>query len=213
MFNGIVETQGLVSTRVARGNDLSLDVDAAGFEKTAVKVGDSVLVSGVCLTVVRVQGTRFGFDISTETLGRTRLGKLMEGDMVNLELAMPADGRFGGHLVTGHVDGSGDLEAQQATARSVKMTFRCNRTLAPYVVEKGSVCVDGVSLTVNRVIDEEHYFRFEVNVIPHTLAITTLGALKTGEKVHIEVDPIARYLKRIHDCSDWSGKSVDLRCT
>ena len=164
-------------------------------------------VSGVCLTVIRVEGTRLGFDISTETLERTRLGQFMEGDRVNLELAMPADGRFGGHLVTGHVDGSGDLDAQQASARSVEMTFRCDRTLAPYMAEKGSVCVDGVSLTVNRVLDEENSFRFEVNVIPHTLAITTLGALKTGDKVHIEVDPITRYLKRLDDYKNLDQKS------
>ena len=156
MFTGIVEVQGLIYARVVRGDDLSLEVDAAGFEQTAVKVGDSILVSGVCLTAVRVEGTRLGFDISTETLERTRLGQLIVGDKVNLELAMPADGRFGGHLVTGHVDGSGDFEAQQAAARSVEMTFRCDRALAPYVVEKGSVCVDGVSLTVNRVIDGEN---------------------------------------------------------
>ena len=104
-------------------------------------------------------------------------------------------------MVTGHIDGSGDLEEQQVSGRSVEMTFRCDRTLAPYVAEKGSVCVDGVSLTVNRVIDDADCFRFEVNVIPHTLAITTLGALKTGDKVHIEVDPIARYLKRLLECN------------
>ena len=104
----------------------------------------------------------------------------------------------------GHVDGSGDLEAQQATGRSVEMIFRCDRDLAPYLAEKGSVCVDGVSLTVNRVADEENSFRFEVNVIPHTLAITTLGSLTTGDKVHIEVDQIARYVKRLHDCNVWS---------
>ena len=206
MFTGIVEIQGLICARVVSGNDLSLDVDAAGFEQTGVKVGDSVSVSGVCLTAVRVEGIRLGFDISPETLERTRIGQLMEGDKVNLELAMPAEGRFGGHLVTGHIDGSGDLEAQQASARSVEMTFRCDRALAPYVAAKGSICVDGVSLTVNRVIDEKDSFRFEVNVIPHTLAITTLGMLKIGDKVHIEVDPIARYLKRLHDCSDWDEK-------
>ena len=203
MFTGIVEIQGLIYARVVRGDDLSLDVDAAGFEQTAVKVGDSISVSGVCLTVVRVEGTRISFDISTETLERTRLGQLMEGDQVNLELAMRADGRYGGHLVTGHIDGSGYFEAQQTAARSVEMTFRCDRALAPYVAEKGSVCVDGVSLTVNRVIDEENSFRFEVNVIPHTLEVTTLGTLKTGDKVHIEVDPIARYVKRLHDFNNW----------
>ena len=109
-------------------------------------------------------------------------------------------------MVAGHVDGSGDFEAQQAAARSVEMTFRCDRALASYVAEKGSVCVDGVSLTVNRVIDEDNSFRFKVNVIPHTLAITTLGTLKTGDKVHIEVDQISRYIKRLHDCNDWDQK-------
>ena len=203
MFTGIVEIQGGIYARVVMGDDLSLEVDAAGFERAAVQAGDSISVSGVCLTVIRVEGTRLGFDISTETLERTQLGQLMEGDKVNLELAMPADGRFGGHMVAGHVDGSGDFEAQQAAARSVEMTFRCDRALAPYVAEKGSVCVDGVSLTVNRVIDEDNSFRFKVNVIPHTLAITTLGTLKTGDKVHIEIDQIARNIKRLHDCNDW----------
>ena len=204
MFTGIVDTHGVIYARVVMGDDLSLEVDATGFEPAAVQAGDSISVSGVCLTAVRVEGTRLGFDISTETLDRTRLGQLMEGDKVNLELAMPADGKFGGHLVTGHVDGLGDFEAQQVAARSVEMTFRCDRVLAPYVAEKGSVCVDGVSLTVNRVIDEDNSFRFKVNVIPHTLARTTLGTLKTGDKVHIEVDQIARYIKRFHDCNIWS---------
>ena len=206
MFTGIVEIQGLIYGQVVRGDDLSFDVDAVGFEQKAVKVGDSISVSGVCLTAIRVEGTRLGFDVSTETLARTRLGQLMEGDKVNLELAMPADGKFGGHLVTGHVDGLGDFEAQQVVGRSVEMTFRCDRVLAPYLAEKGSVCVEGVSLTVNRVNDEINSFRFEVNVIPQTLAITTLGALKTGDKVHIEVDPIARYVKRLQDCNDWDQK-------
>ena len=203
MFTGIVEMQGLISARVVRGDDLSLEVDAARFEQMAVKVGDSILVSGVCLTAVRVEGARIGFDISIETMECTRLGQLIEGDKVNLELAMPADGRFGGHFVTGHVDGEGNFVAQQAAERSVEMAFRCDRALAPFVAEKGSVCVDGVSLTVNRVIDGKNYFRFEVNVIPHTLEVTTLGTLKTGDKVHIEVDPIARYVKRLHDFNNW----------
>ena len=206
MFTGIVQIQGVIYARAASDNDLSLVIEAAGFDQTAVKVGDSISVSGVCLTVVRVEGPRLSFDISIETLDCTRLGQLMEGDRVNLELAMPTDGRFGGHLVTGHVDGLGDLGDKQEAARSVEMTFRCDRTLAPYVAEKGSVCLDGVSLTVNRVIDEENTFRFEVNVIPHTLQLTTLGALKTGDKVHIEIDPIARYLKRLHDCNIWEQK-------
>jgi riboflavin synthase len=203
MFTGIVEFQGRIYARIFMQGDLSLEVDAAEFEQTAVKVGDSILVSGVCLTAIRVGGTRICFDVSKETLERTRLGQLVEGDRVNLELAMRADGRYGGHLVTGHIDGSGYFESQQVAARSVEMTFRCDHTLAPYVAEKGSICVDGVSLTINRVIDEERFFRFEVNVIPHTLAITTLGTLTAGDKVHVEVDPIARYVKRLHDCNVW----------
>jgi riboflavin synthase len=206
MFTGIVEIQGLIFARVVRGDDLSLEVDISGLEQIAVKVGDSISVSGVCLTVVREEGTRLVFDISTETLQRTRLGKLKAGDRVNLELAMPIDGRLGGHLVTGHVDGSGDLESQHAVARSVEMTFRCDRFLAPYVAEKGCVCIDGVSLTVNRIFDEEKSFRFQVNVIPHTLAVTTLGGIKAGDTVHIEVDPIARYVKRLQDCAAWDKK-------
>lgn len=206
MFTGIVEIGGLICAKVVRDNELWIEVEAAEFKEMMVKVGDSISVSGVCLTAIRVEGARLDFDISKETLQRSRLGELIEGDRVNLELAMPADGRFGGHMVSGHVDGLGNLEERQEVARSVAMTFRCDRALAPYVAEKGSVCVDGVSLTVNRVIDEEDSFRFEVNVIPHTLAITTLGTLKTNDKVHIEVDPIARYLKRLHDCNAWDQK-------
>jgi riboflavin synthase len=201
MFTGIVEIQGLIRARIVRDSDISLEVETAGYEQVGVKVGASISVSGVCLTAVRAKGGLLCFDISAETLERTQLGQLIEGDKVNLELAMLADSRFGGHMVTGHIDGSGDLDAKQVSGRSVEMTFRCDRTLAPYVAEKGSICVDGVSLTVNRVIDDADSFRFEVNVIPHTLAITTLGALKIGDRVHIEVDPIARYLKRLLDCN------------
>jgi riboflavin synthase len=207
VFTGIVETQGMVHARVVMGDDLSLEVDADGFESSAIQVGDSISVSGVCLTAVRAQGTRFSFDISKETLERTQLGKLLEGEKVNLELAMTATDRFGGHMVAGHVDGTGDVKERKVVARSVEIAFRCDRVLAPYMAEKGSVCVDGVSLTINRVIDEKDYSRFEVSVIPHTLERTTLGELMIGDKVHIEVDQVARYIKRIHDCNNWDPKS------
>ena len=161
MFSGLIEATGVVigRQRIPAGARLSIGTTLA----RDLAPGDSIAVSGVCLTVIRTEGTRLGFDISTETLARTQLGLLIEGDRVNLELAMPANGRFGGHLVSGHIDGSGDLETQDVSARSIEMTFRCDRALAPYMTEKGSVCVDGVSLTVNRVIDEDDFFQFEIN--------------------------------------------------
>jgi riboflavin synthase len=202
MFTGIVKTQGVVFARAVIGCDLSLEIDASGFEQEIIQVGDSISAGGVCLTVVRVEGVRLGFDVSTTTLECTLLGQLMVSDKINLELAVPAAGRIGGHFVAGHVDGLGAFEKKQTAGRSIEMTFNCDRALAPYVAEKGSICVDGVSLTVNHVIDEKTSFHFKVNVIPHTLAVTTLGRLRIGDKAHIEVDQIARYVKRLHDWNE-----------
>ena len=198
MFTGIVEAQGIVLTKISRDGDLSINLDAGDLGESQVEVGDSVAVSGVCLTAARVDKKRLGFDISKETLERTCLGRLAEGARVNLELAMPAAGRFGGHFVSGHIDGLGRLELRQQYARSIEMTFGCSNVLAPYLAEKGSICVDGVSLTINQVIDGD--LRFVVNLIPHTVQITTFGILQVGDEVHLEVDLFARYVKRLHDC-------------
>ena len=135
------------------------------------RLGDSISVSGACLTLVGTDRKQLWFDVSAETLGCTRLGQLLEGDQVNLELAMLASDRYGGHFVTGHVDCLGKLTERENSARSVRMVFRCDNDFARLIAKKGSVCVDGVSLTVNRILDAKKFFQFEVNIIPHTLQV------------------------------------------
>ena len=200
MFTGIVVTTGILFERRSIEDDLSIAVEAAIDIGTACP-GESVSVGGVCLTIIRVEGSRLWFDVSSETLGCTRLGELVKGNKINLEPAMPASGRYGGHLVSGHIDGLGSLEKRKESARSVTMVFSCSNALSPYVAKKGSICLDGVSLTVNQVIDDGDRFRFEVNIIPHTLLETTLGNLEIGHQVHIEVDQLARYVERIMTCN------------
>ena len=198
MFTGIVEDLGRISERKKIAGDLTIVIETdADIED--IKVGDSVSLSGVCLTIVRLHKKRLWFDISSETLSCTRLGALRDGSLVNLEFALRASGRYGGHLVTGHIDGLGTLCERSDSARSVKMVFECSSAFAPYVAEKGSICVDGVSLTVNDLIDNEEYLKFSANIIPHTAEVTTLGNLVIGEQVNIEFDQIARYVERLMD--------------
>ena len=200
MFTGIVEARGEVALMTRQGGDLCLGLYSNVLEKEVVSVGESVSVNGACLTVVKQDGARFDFDISLETLDRTNLGALEIGDLVNLERAMIYNDRYGGHLVSGHVDGIATLVDRRAAARSECMIFRCKRTLAQYFAEKGSVALDGVSLTINKVSDSTSAVDIEVNIVPHTLTVTTLGSLESGDSVHVEVDLVARYLKRLWDC-------------
>jgi len=166
--------------------DLSLDASCPG---------DSICVSGACLTMLEPTGKQFVADVSQETLSLTTLGRLQEGQPVNLELALRADDRMGGHLVTGHVDGLATLLSRRPDGRAERLDFEVPDSLARYVARKGSVCLDGVSLTVNSV----EGCRFSVCLIPHTLEITTLGALRPGDQVNLEVDLVARYLERLAD--------------
>ena len=201
MFTGIVEDIGKVSERKKMAGDLTIVIETDADIK-GTKVGDSVSLSGVCLTVVGVDIKRLRFDVSAETLSCTQLGALRDGSLVNLELALRPSGRYGGHFVTGHIDGLGRLCERQKSARSVMMVFECSSAFAPYVAEKGSICVDGVSLTVNDVIDSREHLKFSVNIIPHTIEVTTLGNLEIGERVNIEFDQIARYVERL---INWKG--------
>jgi len=200
MFTGIVEARGEVALMTRQGGDLCLGIYASVLEKEVVSIGESVSVNGACLTVVQQDGARVDFDISLETLDRTNLGTLEIGDLVNLERAMNFNDRYGGHLVSGHVDGIATLVDRQGAARSESMIFRCRRTLAQFLAEKGSVALDGVSLTINKVTDSTNAVDIEVNIVPHTLTVTTLGSLESGDSVHVEVDLVARYLKRLWDC-------------
>ena len=193
MFTGIIESIGTIARIERRGGDVRLHVDAGSLGLDDVKLGDSISVSGVCLTAVEIDGAVFTVDVSTETLARTTLGALRDGDPVNLEKAMRLSDRLGGHLVAGHIDGVGRVVSIESDARSQRWLFELPAALARYLAPKGSICIDGVSLTVNEVDGA----RFGVNLIPHTIDVTTLGERKVGDAVNIEVDLVARYVERL----------------
>ena len=193
MFTGIILAAGRIESLTERGGDIELSVDAAGIESSRLGLGDSISVQGVCLTVTRREGSRFFADVSRETLSKTTLGGRKAGARVNLEPALRAGDALGGHLVSGHVDGVGRLVSSTEDARSWRLQFELPAELARFAAPKGSICIDGVSLTVNQVAGA----RFDVNIIPHTREVTTLGELHDGDGVNIEIDQIARYLDRL----------------
>lgn len=193
MFTGIIQSLGNIKAMRAYGADSRLHIAARELPLEAMGIGESIAVNGVCLTAVRYADGAFEADVSGETLSRTSLGGLHTGSPVNLERALLPETPLGGHLVSGHVDGLGELLSREPDGRSERFRFRIPERLARYVAEKGSICVDGVSLTVNAVAGAE----FEVNLVPHTLDVTTLGDLRPGVQVNIEVDIIARYLERL----------------
>lgn len=193
MFTGIIESLGQVAQSAQRGGDRRLQVVADGAYLDGVRLGDSVAVNGICLTVVERIERGFVADVSSETLGATTAGGWTAGRRVNLEAALTPAKPFGGHLVSGHVDGLGRLLSRREDARSWRFEFEAPPALARYIARKGSVTLDGVSLTVNEVSAN----RFGVNIIPHTLQHTTLGGLQPGDAVNLEVDLIARYLERL----------------
>jgi riboflavin synthase len=197
MFTGIVLATGQVASIAERGGDLELGIDAAGLDSARLGLGDSVCVQGVCLTVTRKQGACFFADVSRETMAKTTLGALKVGSLANLEPSLRAGDALGGHMVSGHVDGVGRLVHAAADARSTRLQFELPAPLMRFVASKGSICIDGVSLTVNNVEGT----RFDVNIIPHTQQVTTLGALKVGDAVNIEIDVIARYVERLIQAS------------
>jgi riboflavin synthase len=192
MFTGIILSKGRVVSLTERG-DLELGVDAAGLDLARTAIGDSICVQGVCLTVTRKQGVWFFADVSRETLAKTTLGKLNVGSNVNLEPSLRAGDALGGHMVSGHVDAVGSLRRLDQDARSWRLGFELPSALTRFVAAKGSICLNGVSLTVNN-IEGVH---FDVNIIPHTHAATTLGELRVGGEVNIEIDLIARYLEKL----------------
>lgn len=193
MFTGIVQDIGCIVALEPRAGDVRLRVAVERLPLSAVRLGDSIAVSGVCLTVVEHDAGSFAADVSNETLSRTTLGTLRAGSSVNLEPALRAGDPLGGHLVSGHVDGLGRLVALAQDARSWRMRFATPPELARYVARKGSIAIDGVSLTVNEVEGRE----FGVNIIPHTFEVTTLGRLVPGQPVNLEIDQVARYVERL----------------
>ena len=193
MFTGIVETRGTLEQKIEIGGDCRLVIHTGDLSLESCRTGDSICVSGACLTMLDPEPRRFTADVSQETLSLTTLGDVAEGGHVNLELAMGLEDRIGGHMVTGHVDGKARLASRYGDARAWRFDFEAPHELARYIARKGSVCLDGVSLTVNEVDGD----RFSVCLIPHTMEITTLGELQPGDEVNLEVDLIARYLERL----------------
>jgi riboflavin synthase len=193
MFTGIVQSVGLIRAIEPKAGDVTIDVQTPSMSLESVTAGDSIAVNGVCLTVTSMDAGSFRADVSRETLAMTTLGRWEPGTRVNVEKALLAGQPLGGHYVTGHVDGVGRVVGRRDDARSVRVEFEVPAPLAKYVARKGSVCVDGVSLTVNGVLGS----RFDVNLVPHTLDVTILGDYQSGTAVNIEVDIIARYLERL----------------
>jgi riboflavin synthase len=193
MFTGIVQGVGKVRSVEPRGGDVRMWIDTGGVPLGDVAPGGSIAVNGCCLTAVELEPTAFAADLSRETLSLTTAGQWLSGTPVNLEKALTAGQALGGHYVTGHVDGVGQVVSRHDDARSVRVEFEVPAELARYVARKGSITVDGVSLTVNGVSGN----RFDVNLVPHTLEVTILGACRPGTRVNLEVDIIARYLERL----------------
>jgi riboflavin synthase len=191
MFTGIVAQQGSIANVEAVVDGRRLTIDLGHLD--GLEVGDSISVNGVCLTAVEVVPGRATVDVVLETLDRTNLGALQAGDPVNLELPMPASGRFDGHIVQGHVDGVGEVMSVVSEGEGRRMTITAPEGLLRYLVEKGSVTVDGVSLTVAALTEHG----FEVALIPHSLTVTTLGLRQAGQKVNLEVDVLAKYVERL----------------
>jgi riboflavin synthase len=193
MFTGIVQGVGRVRSVESRGGDVTMWIGTGDVPLAGVEVGGSIAVNGCCLTAVRLQPAAFAADLSRETLSLTTAGDWRSGTAVNIEKALTAGQALGGHYVTGHVDGVGQVVSRQDDARSVRVEFEVPSDIARYVARKGSVCVDGVSLTVNGVSGRH----FDVNLVPHTLDVTILGGYRPGTRVNLEVDIIARYLERL----------------
>ena len=205
MFTGIVQTTGTVEAIDPRGGDVRLAIGCPGLGLSDGEPGDSVSVSGVCLTAVELDDGGFRADVSRETLNHTTLGRCRPGTRVNLEKALTLSTPLGGHLVTGHVDGVGEIIDRKDDGRSVRYVVRVPGELKRYVARKGSICLDGVSLTVNDVSAD----RFGVNIVPHTLEVTTLEDWVTGSQVNLEVDIVARYLERLLGEEQSGGLSLE----
>lgn len=193
MFTGIIEAIGEITAMTQKGGDVRLSVKTGKLDLSDVALGDSIAVNGVCLTAVELPGDGFSADVSNETLSLTSLGSLKTGSRVNLEKALTMQTRLGGHMVSGHVDGLGEVVERHDDARSVRFTIQAPDELARYIAHKGSITVDGTSLTVNAVDGNS----FELNIVPHTLQETIMDSYRQGSKINLEVDLVARYLERL----------------
>jgi riboflavin synthase len=204
MFTGIIKAKGTIEAMDKRGGDVRLSVRSDGLPWSDYEVGESIAVNGVCLTAVALREDGFDTDVSVETLDVTALGGLAAGSAVNLEPAISLGERLGGHLVSGHVDCTGKVISRAVDARSIRLTIEIPKEYARYVAKKGSVCIDGVSLTVNEVSGNT----FDLNIIPHTSEVTIIDDYAAGTVVNVEVDLLARYLERLLD-KDGDGISLE----
>lgn len=193
MFTGIIQSVGKVASIENNGTDSRFIIDLGNLEISDIALGDSVAINGVCLTAVEFIEHSMAADVSAETLSCTTLGELSVNDAVNLELALTPNTRLGGHMVSGHVDGVGEVVERYQDGRSERIEIRAPAAISRYIAAKGSICVDGVSLTVNEVSGDQ----FGVNIVPHTIEHTNLGRCQTGVRVNLEIDVIARYLERL----------------
>jgi len=193
MFTGIIESVGQVVAVEPVEGDVRLHIDTAGLPMDAVQLGDSIATNGVCLTVIEKTATGYRADVSVESLDLTTIREWQAGTTVNLERALTPESRLGGHIVSGHVDGIGEVVSRHPDARSERFLMRVPASMAKYIAHKGSITIDGTSLTVNSVNGCE----FDVNIVPHTIANTVMGRYQPGTKVNLEVDVIARYLERL----------------
>ena len=193
MFTGIIEAIGTIRALSPKGGDVRVYVETGKLDLADVKLGDSIAVNGVCLTAVELPGDGFWADVSRETLARTAFIDLKTGSKVNLEKALTPSSRLGGHLVSGHVDGVGEILKREDNARAIQFTVRAPRELAKCIALTGSITVDGTSLTVNAVNGAE----FELTIVPHTLVETIMADYRPGRQVNLEVDLLARYLERL----------------
>ncbi len=193
MFTGIIEGLGRIKNIEPVGGDIRLHVDVGSLDMQDVQLGDSIAVNGVCLTAIEFDNKHFVADVSNETMSLTSLKDLATGSEVNLEKALLPTTRLGGHLVSGHVDGLGEVLSIKEVSRSIELIIRAPEELKRYIAMKGSICIDGTSLTVNKITNTD----FEINIVPHTQQQTIIKNYKPGTKVNLEVDLIARYLERL----------------
>jgi riboflavin synthase len=193
MFTGIISAIGDIMQLEQRGGDVRLTICSGNLSLADVQLGDSIACNGACLTAVELTGEGFVADVSVETLNLTTIANWKTGSRINMEKAMQATDRFGGHIVSGHVDGIGEVVSLSEDARSWRFRIRAPRDLAKYIAHKGSITVDGTSLTINKVEGSE----FELNIVPHTMTHTVMSDYEVGTKVNLEVDLVARYLERL----------------
>jgi riboflavin synthase len=193
MFTGIIQALGSIKTKVTYDKGAVFSFTATDFDFSSIAIGDSIAVNGVCLTAIEVGSDFFKADVSQETLDCSIFSQLEQGDRVNLEKALRLNQGIDGHLVSGHVDGIASVSEQFSEGESTRFKINAPDNLVKYIARKGSVCINGVSLTVNSIVDNT----FDLNIVPHTLSVTTLGELKTGDQVNLEVDIIARHLEQL----------------